>query len=251
MSLLSVQREGHGSPFVWLHGFTQTRNSARPFRSILAGSHELWTLDLPGHGDSSPEAGSLDDIADAIAQILPRAPVALGGYSLGARVAMHVALRHGGQINRLVLLGASRGIRDETERRQRRERDERLATRVEAVGAVAFLDEWLAQPLFATLSPDNAERASRSVDAAGMASSLRRSGTGTQQWLGVALGAVECPTLALAGSLDAKFAHEAEEIARAVPRGSFDLIADAGHAAHVEQPERVAKRIAAFLAATA
>ena len=247
MSLLSVRREGHGPPFVWLHGFTQTKASARPFRSILARSYELWTMDLPGHGDAAGDSSSLNEIADAVAQVLPHEPLALGGYSFGARVAMHVVLRHGNQLNQLVLLGASRGVLNGAERDQRRERDEQQAARLELIGTTKFLEEWLAQPLFATLSPDEVERASRSSDAAGLATSLRRAGTGTQDWLGFVLGEVECPTLALAGSRDSKFAHEAEAIARAVRHGTYDLIADAGHAAHLEQPERTADRIARFL----
>ena len=247
MSLLSIRREGQGPPFVWLHGFTQTRNSARPFRSILAGSYELWTLDLPGHGDAASDTSSLNEIADAVARVLPHEPLALGGYSFGARVAMHVALRHGNQLNRLVLLGGSRGLLNPTERDQRRQRDEHLAARLELIGTTKFLEEWLAQPLFTTLSLDEVERAARSSDAAGLASSLRHAGTGTQNWLGDVLGDVECPTLALSGSRDSKFAREAEAIARAVRHGTYDLIADAGHAAHVERPERTAARIAKFL----
>src|SRR5665213_2327404 len=53
MSLLGVQRHGSGPIFVWLHGFTQTKDSAFLFRSILAGTNELLTVDLPGHGENS------------------------------------------------------------------------------------------------------------------------------------------------------------------------------------------------------
>ena len=250
MSLLSVRREGHGSPFVWLHGFTQTSDSARAFRSILARSYELWTLDLPGHGEAAGESGSLNEIADEVVRVLPNEPLAMGGYSFGARVALHVALRHETHVNELVVLGASRGLRDASARARRREHDEQLARRLEALGTTEFLEEWLAQPLFANLRPDEAELAARSTDAEGLASSLRRAGTGTQEWLGSALGNIGCPTLALAGSRDRKFAHEARAIARAVRHGTFDLIADAGHAAHLEQPERTALRVASFLGAS-
>ena len=247
MSLLRVQRQGTGPTFVWLHGFTQTGASAYQFRSILTGSNQLWTFDLPGHGDAAEIDASLDETADLVAELLPDAPVALGGYSMGARVALHVALRHPSRLSALVVLGASRGIEETAARAERRERDDQLANRIETIGAEAFLDEWLAQPLFATVPDDPFERVARSTNAHGLAASLRRSGTGTQDWLDPRLSALGVPTLALAGANDAKFIIEASAIAARVQHGASSEIPDAGHAAHLEQPERTAELISAFL----
>jgi 2-succinyl-6-hydroxy-2,4-cyclohexadiene-1-carboxylate synthase len=249
MSLLSVQHEGSGSVFVWLHGFTQTRASAHQFRSILAGSHELLTPDLPGHGSSAVLRATLEESADLVAAVLPAGPVDLGGYSFGARVALHVALRHPTRIRKLVLLGATRGIQDEAQRLERRQRDEALAERIERIGVEAFLDEWLAQPMFVTLPDDPLERAARSKDAQGLASSLRLAGTGTQAWLAPELGVIASPTLALAGANDEKFTAEARAIAASVDQASYALVESAGHAAHVEQPDATARLVNAFLSA--
>jgi 2-succinyl-6-hydroxy-2,4-cyclohexadiene-1-carboxylate synthase len=248
MSLLSVQREGTGPTFVWLHGFTQTRASAHQFRSILAGSNELLTLDLPGHGTAQDLKASLEETADLVAEVLPDEPVALGGYSFGGRVALHLALRHPGRLRHLVLLGATRGIENQLERRARRNRDEALAHRIDEIGGPAFLDEWLGQPMFAALPDDPLERAARSADTDGLANSLRLAGTGTQTWLAPLLATITAPTLALAGARDAKFSAEAQAIALAMSWGSYDLIDGAGHAAHLERPETTAERIASFLA---
>jgi 2-succinyl-6-hydroxy-2,4-cyclohexadiene-1-carboxylate synthase len=249
MSLLSVQHEGSGSVFVWLHGFTQTRASAHQFRSILAGRHELLTPDLPGHGSSAVLRATLEECADLVAAVLPAGPVDLGGYSFGARVALHVALRHPTKINKLVLLGATRGIQDDAPRLERRQRDEALAERIERIGVEAFLDEWLAQPMFASLPDDPLERATRSRDAQGLASSLRLAGTGTQAWLAPQLGAIASPTLALAGANDEKFSAEARAIARSVDQASYALVESAGHAAHLERPDATARLVNAFLSA--
>lgn len=232
---------------MWLHGFTQTRDSAHRFRAILAEGHEVWTLDLPGHGDAARVQATLPEAADLVAASLPGGAADLGGYSMGARVALHVALRHPDRVARLVLLGATRGLADGAERAARRAADDALAERVGEVGADAFLDEWLAQPMFARLPDDGAELASRSRDAAGLASSLRGCGTGTQAWLGDEITALASPTLALAGELDAKFVLEAEAIAAAVQRGRCELVPGAGHAAHLEAPEATAALVAAFL----
>ncbi len=248
MPLLKYEHQGSGTTLVWLHGFTQTRQSAHQFRTILAGSHELLVADLPGHGEASAVRATLNETADLLASSLPDGPVALGGYSMGARVALHVALRHRRRVSALVLLGASRGIEDEDERRARVYRDEALAERVETVGTEQFLDEWLAQPMFSTLPPDPLERRARSHDAAGLASSLRLCGTGTQEFLGPRLLSLTQPTLCLAGELDAKFLFEARAIAAGAPDAAGEVGPASQHAAHLEDPEGCAQLVSAFLA---
>lgn len=228
---------------MWLHGFTQTKHSAHRFRSILAGSFEVLTIDLPGHGDNAATTASLEETADLLAEMAPRDPFVLGGYSLGGRVALHLALRHPERLAALVVLSATPGLADESARRARRARDEALAHRVLDLGTDAFLSEWLAQPMFASLPTDARERAARSTDAAGLASSLRHAGTGTQDDLTSPLGGLEVPTLILAGSRDAKFVDEAARLHAATPASHVHLVADAGHAAHLEAPEAVASLV--------
>lgn len=207
----------------------------------------MLTLDLPGHGTAGQVEASLNETADMVVAALPEERVALGGYSFGGRVALHVALRHPERLSKLVLLGATRGIEDDAEREARRERDEALAARIEEIGAVAFLDEWLAQPMFLELRDDPNERQARSRSARGLATSLRRAGTGTQEWLAPQLAAMSVPTLALAGVNDAKFSAEARAIAQLVAHGSYRLVASAGHAAHLAQPLATAGLVASFL----
>jgi len=197
---------------------------------------------------NSSTAASLDDAADLLADVLEPEPFVLAGYSFGARVALHFALRHQGRLTGLVLLGASRGIKDEVEREERRRRDEALADRIELIGTDAFLDEWLAQPMFATLPSDPLERAARSSDPSGLANSLRRAGTGTQAWLEPRLSSINVATLAIAGGLDRKFLVEADAIARSVAKGRHVVIPGAQHAAHLERPDDVARHVLDFIA---
>jgi 2-succinyl-6-hydroxy-2,4-cyclohexadiene-1-carboxylate synthase len=205
------------------------------------------TLDLPGHGTAAHLSGGLAEIADLVVDALPGDRVVLGGYSFGARVALHVALRAPSRVSALVVLGASRGIRDADDRAQRRRHDDALAAHLLDVGTEVFLSEWLAQPLFSTLG-SRAEADTRSHDAAGLAASLRAAGTGTQEWLGDSLTSLDVPTLAMAGELDTKFVAEARAIADSMPKARLITIAGAGHAAHLEQPELVARAIETFLA---
>ena len=232
----------------WLHGFTQTGRSAHRFRSILAGGRDVLTPDLARHGVLWDTGGSLDEIAQLVLKDLPDEPVDLGGYSFGARIALHLAIAEPRRIRRLVLLSGTRGIREPEARRARVGRDEALAQHIETVGAEPFLAEWLSQPMFAALPNDAEERSARSDQHANaLASSLREAGTGTQRWLGEQVATLNVPTLSLAGAHDPRFAKEALEIARQAPRSSFALVPGAGHAAHLHQPVWSAQLVANFL----
>ena len=80
-----------------------------------------------------------------------------------------------------------------------------------------FVESWLAGPLFAHLSEEQADRPSRLTNsAAGLAASLRTVGTGTQAPLWERLGELDMPVLVMAGALDAKFAALAERTAAAI-----------------------------------
>jgi 2-succinyl-6-hydroxy-2,4-cyclohexadiene-1-carboxylate synthase len=103
--------------------------------------------------------------------------------------------------------------------------------------------------MFERLPNDPLELANRSMSSAlGLANSLRQAGTGTQRWLGDQLPELTMPVLAMAGALDTKFVFEANAIAHAVVDGHVEQVPDAGHAAHLEQPQAAAELIDAFLA---
>jgi 2-succinyl-6-hydroxy-2,4-cyclohexadiene-1-carboxylate synthase len=231
---------------VWLHGFTQSKNSAHQFRSILTGSYEVLTIDLPGHGENAAATATLDESADLLAETLPDEPFILGGYSLGGRVALHFALRHPERLRHLVVLSATPGIAGAAERDVRRQRDEELAARIEMIGVDAFLDEWLAQPMFRSLPKDALERAARSSNASGLADSLRHAGTGTQRDLTGPLRALSVATSILAGTNDVKFVGEAARLQGAIPTSISALVENAGHAAHLERPQQVVELLTAL-----
>ena len=239
------------APLFWLHGFTQTGQSARQFRSILAARREVLTPDLPRHGTAFHVGGSLDEIAEYLVSQMPEGICDLGGYSMGARVALHMALNHPEKVRRLVLLGASYGLSTPEERQRRIERDEALAERIELIGADAFLNEWLSQPMFTELPTDLQELDSRAGQrATSLASSLREAGTGTQRWLFNDLERITAVTLAIAGAHDIPFALRAREIASRIPRGTWTLIPGASHAAHLIQPAWTARIVDNFLFAS-
>lgn len=206
------------------------------------------TLDLPGHGSRANQRATFDEVVRLVTEVAPPRYV-LGGYSMGGRLALHVALAQPEGLAGLILLGATRGIAEEGERAARRETDEARATRILELGGPAFIDEWLAQPMFRTLPADPRERAARSENAEGLAGALRDLGTGAQRWLGDEVAHISFPTLLLAGALDEKFLAEALAMSDVIPHARVQAITGAGHAAHLEQPSAVAEAVLNFIEA--
>lgn len=234
---------------VFAHGFTQT---GRSWDRVIAGLSqsigdvEAIAPDLPGHGDAAELRGDLCQCADALVSVGGEATYV--GYSMGGRVALHAALRHPEAVERLVLIGATAGIGDDAERSARRTSDNELADHIVRRSISSFIDEWLDNPLFAGLNDDTAMRDDRLHNTAtGLASSLRLTGTGTQQPLWNRLSEILCPVLVLVGEKDAKFTALGRRIADEVVDGRLVVVANSGHSVHLEQPAATIAALADFL----
>lgn len=239
---LHAERDGHGPVIVLVHGFTQTSRCWGPEASDLALDHEVIRVDAPGHGRSGDVHVDLRTGAQLIGEVGGSATYL--GYSMGARFCLHLAMADPELVRGLVLIGGTAGIEDPSERDERRQQDGATAARLVTDGVEAFLDSWLAQPLFAGLPPSRAfrsERLANGVD--GLRSSLESAGTGSQEPLWRELAHLTMPVLVVAGARDHKFSALAGRMADAIgSNATLALIPDAGHAAHLEQPD-------AFLAA--
>nr|MBA2624375.1 alpha/beta fold hydrolase [Acidimicrobiia bacterium] len=149
-----------------------------------------------------------------------------------------------------VLVGGTAGIEDREERARRRTADEDRARHVEVVGVDAFLEAWLALPLLAGIPPEGQCREARRANtAAGLASSLRLAGQGAVRPMWDRLGGVRVPVLVVAGARDPAYAALGERLVSALPNASLALVPDAGHAAHLEQPDGFLAVLRPWLAA--
>jgi 2-succinyl-6-hydroxy-2,4-cyclohexadiene-1-carboxylate synthase len=219
-----------------IHGFTQTKLSWDPLRPALS-EHDVVALDAPGHGDAADVRLSLADGGAWLARA--GGPGVYVGYSMGGRFCLHAALEAPELVRGLVLVSATGGIDDDAERAARRASDGALADRIESIGVPAFIDEWLAQPLFAGLAPDRRNVADRLRNTpAGLASSLRLAGTGTQAPLWDRLTTLRVPTLVVAGADDTKFVALGARLAATIPDAHLHVVDGAGHTVHLEQPDR-------------
>lgn len=207
-------------------------------QELASRGHALCTPDLPGHGRSATLTADLWQTAELLANTID--PSTIVGYSMGGRIALHLALLRPNLVQRLVLIGATAGIEDNDDREARRADDAELATRIEAIGVAAFLSEWLGGPLFASLPASHAGSEHRLTNTTeGLANSLRRCGTGSQALLWDRLSEIQCPVTLVVGGLDQKFTALASRMQAVIGQNAELRIVDrAGHACHLEDPAR-------------
>jgi 2-succinyl-6-hydroxy-2,4-cyclohexadiene-1-carboxylate synthase len=233
---------------VLLHGFGGTRHSWDGVIAHLpAERYRPLALDLPGHGEQA-DAPRPITFEGCVQSVLEQSPdrFVLAGYSMGARIALHVALAAPERIERLVLISATAGIDDPTERAERRKRDRRLAQEIERGSIDEFIDRWRAQPMFAEDPPevDRLARADQSRNRPdGVAAALRGIGTGEMQPLRERLAELQMSVIVLAGRRDRKFVRVSERMVALLPDALLQVVGG-GHCLLLENPSTVARAIA-------
>jgi 2-succinyl-6-hydroxy-2,4-cyclohexadiene-1-carboxylate synthase len=229
---------------VLLHGFAGTGRAWDPVTERL--DTERYTAlapDLRGHGAARDARPITFDaiVADVLALAPPR--FTLCGYSMGGRIAQHVALAAPERIERLVLIATTAGIEGEAERAARRADDEGLAAFADSATIEQFADRWAAQPLFAG-TPAAAARVWREDllrnDPRALAAALRGVGTGAMAPLWSRLPELTMPATVLAGADDPKFVALGERLAAALANAELQVVPDAGHGLPREAPAAVA-----------
>ena len=258
---LHVAIAGAGPPLVLLHGFTGSAETWAPLREALRGSHTTIAVDLPGHGGSDAPADPTryalplftDDLAHLL-DVLRMPTVALLGYSLGGRAALHFAVRHPSRLSALVLVSASPGIEHERERGLRAVEDATLADFIEREGIEPFVARWEELPLWESQRrlPHEVRARLRAQRLAnhqrGLANSLRGAGAAAEPAITARqLAAVRVPALVIVGALDEKYVRIGSALQVALPQAELAIVPGAGHAVHLERPEELSAVVTRFL----
>lgn len=256
---LGYRDSGAGPALTLLHGFTQDGRVWEEFAAALGAGRRLVRPDLRGHGASRFPAGA-DHGAAACGADLMALWDHLGiersdllGYSMGGRLALQLALERPQRLRSLVLVSAQAGLEADAAGARRRS-DARLAARIQERGLPDFLDSWMAQPLLAGIRRRGAERveaerrARLEGDPAGLAASLRDLGAGTMPSLWARLPGLRLPTLVVVGAEDQRYLELGRRLVSLLPQSRLARVEDAGHGVPLEQPERLAELVRAFLA---
>src|SRR5690349_23414278 len=105
---ISYVDEGEGLPVLWQHGLGATQAQAAEVFPEFSRFRRL-TLECRGHGDSqlgAPEGLSIAQFADDALALLDHLSVeraVAGGISLGAAIAVRLAVHHPGRVGGLIV----------------------------------------------------------------------------------------------------------------------------------------------------
>ena len=224
---------------LFIPGFMQRGDAWRPVAELLP---ERYPSELLDHAEHSFE-GRMREILSSSASVLV-------GYSLGGRLALRAALRSPSSFTAVVVVGSTAGIEEGPLRVQRVEADEKLASWMEAMPIEDIVGLWERQPLFAD-QPESLVEAQRpgrlSHDPRELALLLRTAGQGALDPVWHELRMLELPLLAIAGARDDGYSAAAKRIAATAPNARAAIVEEAGHAAHLQRPEEVARLIVDFL----
>lgn len=249
--ILHTVEMGEGPPLLLLHGLFGAARNWGGIQKQLARRRRVLAMDLRNHGDSPHAAGmgyaaQARDVAETLAARHAQG-AAVVGHSMGGKVAMALALGHGGLVSRLVVadiaprryapalrpyVAAMRAL-ELRPGLTRREADAALAVAVPEAGIRAFLLQ--------------------SLDFAGE----------TPRWtlglaeIAAAMGEVEDfavqgqfggPTLVLSGDRS-DYVAPADHAAfqRLFPAARFAVVERAGHWLHADNPQGFLQALEEFL----
>ncbi|EHN12235.1 2-succinyl-6-hydroxy-24-cyclohexadiene-1-carboxylate synthase [Patulibacter medicamentivorans] len=239
-----------------LHGFG---GSSRSWDTVAARldprRFRLCAVDLRGHGSRSDHRpieleDVLDDLRSDLDALDAAEPVILAGYSLGGRMALHLALEEQRRIAHLVLISSTPGTPGEHERASRRMSDELQAAWLLENGSQAFADRWGRMPLWEGDPPAvrEAQRAEiAAADPEGLAAVLRGLGPGAVPAVWHRLATLAVPLTVVAGARDRRYCDIARRVVElaAKPAGEV-VVPGAGHGLLRESPAAVAEALGAL-----
>jgi pimeloyl-ACP methyl ester carboxylesterase len=264
---LQYLEAGSGPPLLLVHGHEQSATSWRWVIPVLARTHRVLALSLPGHGDSAPAVGGYApgaDLAPLVADFLDTlgvGPLHVVGNSVGGAVALRLALADPARIRTLTLVDSAGLGRDV---------NPLLALdTLPIIGELAIMISRLpggdvqrtsmsaamlfAQPLrapkeFFTEQHDLGRRHGQLEASTAMARALFDA-NGQREVLLDHLPTLTMPTLVIWGGCDYVLpASQAQAAVDRLPHGRLALFADCGHLPHVECPDRFASVLSEWLA---
>ncbi|KAK3158306.1 hypothetical protein QOZ80_2AG0135410 [Eleusine coracana subsp. coracana] len=235
LSHLSVQEAGdrtNENIVLLLHGFLGTSEDWVPMMKALSLNARVIAVDLPGHGESQmlqqhignskQFSYTVQAVADLLLKLMCHITdreVVVVGYSMGARIALHMALNQIHKIRGAVIISGSPGLKDEASRHRRLAIDKSRAQFLLSSGLECFLETWYSGKMWDSLrehpkfdSLVTTLRKHENIEA--LAKVLAESSVGRQRSLWEDLRHLKRPLLVVAGEKDKKFKEISVQMCR-------------------------------------
>jgi pimeloyl-ACP methyl ester carboxylesterase len=248
---LDVPRSGEGDPVWLLPGFGVDASAFARQSEALTARASVFGVNPRGVGLSDAPAGEAYGVAQAAADAaaLPGGPAHVVGASLGAAVALELALAHPERVRSLVLITPF--LRASPRLLAVIDAWLELARTAPASALARALLPWLFSEAFLA-DPRASQRTLRGLAASlarVSAATLERSAAGLRAWSGTRgaeLGKISVPVLVLAAGADL-LTPDAAAVASAIPGARLHTVPQAGHALAIEAADAVNAAILAHL----
>ena len=244
---------------VFLHGFTGSSRDFLAIPDFLINNYRCLIPDLPGHGQTQVIEDETSFTAVGQVALLERWLHSIGqskfhlfGYSMGGRLALQFAVKNYAQLQSLIVVSTTAGIKEESARLARAKADEKLAQTIIGSKPVDFLNTWLAQPLFKEIADKGQEFIAKEVlrrlplQPSGLACSLKYFSSGAMPPVWHQLFNIKAATLVIAGFRDQKYLALASELVALIPKATLKIL-PTGHVPLIESPDLLWKHVAEFL----
>ncbi|MEG1970071.1 MAG: alpha/beta fold hydrolase [Burkholderiaceae bacterium] len=246
---------GKAPAWVLLHGFAGAPASWTQVAAPLAARGAVLAPALMGHAHQPASAASFYDEIDRLAGVMADAGLAgahLCGYSLGARVAFGLLVRHRPLFSGATLIGGHPGLAaSDPARTDRAAADERWAEIAETAGAAEFARQWAGQPIFASQAglaaavQTEQQTIRQDHDGPGLARAMRALSLARMPDWRPHLATIDVPVTLMVGERDTKFRALATEALSLLPQARLIVVENAGHNVLLEAPEIVTSTLLA------
>jgi pimeloyl-ACP methyl ester carboxylesterase len=241
---VKIHYEVHGSgpPLILTHGYSSTSDMWRGQIEALSKNRKLVLWDMRGHGQSDypedpkaySEALTVADIA-ALLDAIGADSAIVGGLSLGGYMSLAFYRAHPERVRALIIIDTGPGFKKDDAREAWNKRALDTADRFEREG-------------LAVLKSASRERSSVSHrDALGLARAARGMLTQRDARVIEILPDIKVPSLIVVGADDTPFLAASDYMAAKIPGARKVVIAEAGHAVNLDQPQAFIAAVLPFL----
>lgn len=250
---LFVEAHGHGPALLLLHGFGGSARNFRPQARALRGRWRVLLPDVRGHARSpraeGPGACTAERLVADVVRVLDRegaARAVVGGLSMGAALALEVALAHPDRVQALVLASFPAAGPGGLTPVATRFADVLERDGLEAAGA-EFV--WGAKSGFDRSAAAFVRQGFLEHDARSLAAVLRDflARLPSLDARAPQLTALAAPALVIAGEADAISLAPSRALAALLPRAELAVIPGAGHVVNLSAPAAFNAVVSTFL----
>ncbi|WP_299797997.1 2-succinyl-6-hydroxy-2,4-cyclohexadiene-1-carboxylate synthase [uncultured Shewanella sp.] len=229
---------------VMLHGFLGSKHDWDCLLCDLLPHFYCICIDLPGHGESPalpPGPSGFERVADMIQATLSSLSIEryhLLGYSLGGRIALHLAQAYPDKLLSLSLESSHPGLQSEEQREARTRNDHLWSEKLASLPIESFLSQWYLQGVFAELTESKRQALIRKRSnnrSKALLTIFESTSLAKQQDLWHLPNQLQLPCHYFTGKDDSKFSAVASKWA-SIAGIQVHVIADAGHNVHLASP---------------